>query len=328
MKGREHSEQAKGNLYGYQRTVPTEEDSIMAKVLWIGVGNMGLPISINLMRAGHEVTVCDVDAAKTAEAEREGAAKASTPAQGAVGADFIFVMVPDSKVLEQVVMGNEGIAGALAPGQTVIDMSTVSAESSRNCNAAVAAKGAQFLRAPVNGSTVFAREAKLTVICSGPKDAYEKALPLFESMSRFRFYVGEEEQARYMKLAINLMVATTSQMFSEAAVITEKAGIDWNTALDVFSGSAIASPQLGFKIPPLRNRDFSPAFTTRLMAKDMELALAAAKELGVYTPVTAATKQMLEATIARGSADRDFSALLETVEAMSGLSGTPSNAPK
>lgn len=250
---------------------------------------------------------------------REGAAKAASPAQGVAGADFIFTMVPDSKILEQVIMGKDGIAGALAPGQIVIDMSTVSAESSRNCNAAIAARGAQFLRTPVNGSTVFAREAKLTVICSGPANAFEKAFPLFEKISRFQFYVGEEEQSRYMKLTINLMVATTSQMFSEAAVIVEKAGIDWNTALDVFSGSAIASPQLGFKIPPLRNRDFTPAFTTRLMAKDLELALAAAKELGVYAPVTAMTKQMLEATIARGSADKDFSILLETVEAMSGL---------
>lgn len=289
----------------------------MAKILWIGAGNMGYPIAMNLVAAGHDVAVHDTDAEKVAKAVAGGASAAGDVLRAAAEADFVFTSVPNSEALQNVVLGANGVARAITGDRILVDTSTVSVESSRLCATAIAAAGGKFLRAPVNGSTVFASEGKLTVICSGPRDAYEKALPLFERISQHRFYLGEGEQARIMKLAINLMVATTSAMFSEAAVLCEKAGMEWNTALDVFLGSVIASPQLGFKIPPLRNRDFTPAFTTRLMAKDVGLALDAAKELGVFTPVTAIVKQILEATIARGSGDRDFSSMLETIEALS-----------
>lgn len=291
----------------------------MAKILWIGAGNMGYPIAMNLVAAGHAVAVHDTDAEKVAKAVAGGASAAGDVLRAASAADFVFTSVPNSEALQSVILGENGVARAITGDRILVDTSTVSVASSRLCAEAIAASGGRFLRAPVNGSTVFARERKLTVICSGPRDAYERTLPLFERISQHRFHLGEGEEARIMKLAINLMVATTSAMFSEAAVLCEKADIDWNTALDVFLGSVVASPQLGFKIPPLRTRDFTPAFTTRLMAKDVGLALDAAKELGVFAPVTATVKQMLEATIAKGNGDKDFSSMLQTIETMSGV---------
>ncbi len=291
----------------------------MATVFWIGVGNMGYPITCNLIKAGHTVLARDADAEKMSRAVEAGCRAATDIDEAIRKADIVFTMLPNSEILLDVILGKDGLAREALRDKILVDMSTVSVDASRRCAEAISAHGALFLRAPVNGSTVFAREARLTVIASGPRAAYDKTLPLLEVMSQHRFYMGEKEEARIVKLAINMMVATTSSMFSESAVLCEKAGMDWETVLDVFMGSAIASPQLGFKIPPLRKRDFTPAFTTRLMAKDIGLALDAAKELGVYAPIAATTKQLLEAAIARGDADKDFSSLLLVIESMSGV---------
>ena len=291
----------------------------MEKVLWIGVGNMGFPISMNLLKAGYEVAVFDTNGTAIDRAVRNGAGAAASLESGVGGADFIFTMLPSSEILMDVVLGERGVAVFLRPGQTVIDMSTVSAAASRACNDAIASRGAFFLRCPVNGSTLFAEKAELTIISSGPESAYRKSLPLLESISRTRHYLGDGYKARLMKLAVNLMIGVTLEMFAEAAVLCEKGGIDWNTALDVFDGSSIASPQLRFKLPRLRKRDFTPASFTRTMVKDFNLILAAAGECGVYAPVAAAAAQVFEACNARGHAEEDFSAVLETIEAMSGL---------
>lgn len=293
----------------------------MAKVAWLGLGNMGVPMSINLVNAGHDVTVWNRTASKCDEPVTAGAKKAATIQEAVKGAEFVFTMISDSAVLEAVILGPEGAAAALSSGAVVIDMSTVSLEASRKCNEAIEAKGCQFLRAPVSGSTVLAKSGALTILCSGPKEAFDKTMPLFEKLSKTRFHIGTGDQARAMKLALNMMIATSLQMFSESAVLCEKAGMDWNSALDVIAGSVLASPLIAYKIPPLRERKFDPAFSSKLMAKDLDLALSMAKELGVYAPVTGVTKQMLEATIANGNGDKDFATLLQMVEKMSGIDG-------
>lgn len=291
----------------------------MAKVAWIGLGNMGVPMSINLVNAGHEVTVWNRTAAKCDEPVKSGAKKAASISEAVKGAEFVFTMISDSAALEKVVIGPDGLAAHLASGAVVTDMSTVSLDSSRKANEAIEAKGGKFLRAPVSGSTVLAKSGALTILCSGPKAAYDKALPLFEKLSKTRFHIGEGDQARAMKLALNMMIATSLEMFAESVVLCEKCGIEWNTALDVIAGSVLASPLIAYKIPPLRERKFDPAFSTKLMAKDLDLALSVAKELGVYAPVTGTTKQMLEASIANGNADKDFASLVKIVEKMSGI---------
>lgn len=291
----------------------------MAKVAWIGLGNMGVPMSINLVNAGHEVTVWNRTASKAEEVVKAGAKQSASIPDAVKDAEFIFTMISDSKALIDVILGEKGMIGSIKAGQVIIDMSTVSVESSKTCNDALAARNASFLRAPVSGSTVLAKAGGLTILCSGPKDAYEKTLPLFEKLSKTRFYLGDGDQARSMKLGLNMMIATSLQMFAESVALCTKAGIEWNTALDVIAGSVLASPLISYKIPPLRERKFAPAFATDLMAKDLDLALSVAKQLGVFAPVTAITKQLLESAIANGNGGEDFATLVKVVEGMSGI---------
>jgi len=291
----------------------------MAKVAWIGMGNMGVPMSTNLLAAGHNVTVYSRTAATCAPVVAEGAALAATAAEAAKDAEFVFTMITDDNALKNVILGEGGVASVLSAGQIVIDMSTVSMDASKACNEAIVAKGAEFLRAPVSGSTMLAKAGGLTVLCSGPQTAYDKTLPLFEKLSKIQFYLGDGDGARAMKLGLNMMIATSLQMFAESVAFCEKAGIEWNTILDVVDGSVLASPLLKYKIPPLREKKYDPAFATNLMAKDLDLALAVGKQLGIFLPATALTKQMLEANVARGEGNKDFSALISLVENMSGM---------
>ena len=289
----------------------------MAKVAWIGLGNMGVPMSNNIAANGHELTVWNRTASKC-DAVKD-AKKAASPAEAAKGADFVFTMISDDSALSHVMLGANGIVSVLEAGQIVIDMSTVSIEMSAACNDAIVGKGASFLRAPVSGSTVLAEGGNLTVLCSGPQAAYDKTLPLFDILSKTQFYLGDGDGARAMKLGLNMMIATSLQMFAESLTLCEKAGIDRNAAMDVIAGSVLASPLLVYKIPPLREYKYDPAFATNLMAKDLDLALSVAKQLNVCAPSTALTKQMLEALIAQGKGDKDFASLVQLVEGLSGM---------
>lgn len=289
----------------------------MAKVAWIGLGNMGTPMACNLVAAGHDVTVWNRTASKCDAVE--GAKKAATPAEAAKGAEFIFTMVADSVAMIDCILGDSGIAQALAGDQVIIDMSTVSIESSAQCNAAIEEKKCTFLRAPVSGSTVLAKSGALTVLCSGPKASYDKTLPLFEKLSKTQFYLGDGDCARAMKLGLNMMIGISSQMFSEALVLCEKAGIDPNVAMDVIGGSVLNSPFIAYKMPPLRERKFDPAFSARLMAKDLGLALDVAEKLKMSAPTVALTKQMLESLVAQGHGEKDVMALLLQAESMAGM---------
>lgn len=289
----------------------------MAKVAWIGLGNMGIPMASNLVAAGNDVTVWNRTASKCDAVE--GAKKAASPAEAAKGAEFIFTMVADSAAMIDSLLGANGAVSALSGGEVVIDMSTVSIESSKECNDAIVAKGATFLRAPVSGSTVLAKSGALTVLCSGPKDSFDKAMPLFEKLSKAQFYLGDGDSARAMKLGLNMMIGISSQMFAEAMVLCEKAGIDPNVAMDVIGGSVLNSPFLAYKMPPIRERKFDPAFSARLMAKDLGLALDVAKGLKMAAPVTALTKEMCEAVVAQGQGEKDVMALLLQMESLAGM---------
>jgi len=249
----------------------------------------------------------------------EGCIFAPSIAEATKDADFVFTTLPDSGPLISVITGSDGVCSVMKPGQIVVDCSTVSIEASKVCNDAIVAKGGEFLCAPVSGSTVLAKAGTLTVLCSGKKAAYDKTMPLFEKLSAKQFYLGEGDSARAMKLGLNMMIATSMQMLGESLALCEKAGIAWETALDVIGGSVLASPLVAYKIPPLKERKYAPAFSTKLMAKDLNLALSVGKQLGLCAPVTALTHQMLEANIAQGKGDEDFSNLIKLVEELSGV---------
>lgn len=291
----------------------------MAKIGWIGLGNMGAPMSKNLMKAGFDVTVWNRTKAKAQPVLDEGASWANSPKEIAEKCDYVFTMVSDGQVLQAVNFGDNGIIAGLSSGKTVIDMSTVSPEESAKVNEAIEAKGCKFLRAPVTGSTVLAANASIGILASGDKASYDKVLSCFEAMGKNQFYLGTGEEARTMKLALNMMIGTSMQMLAETMVLAEKAGLDWKQTLEVIGGSAVASPLVGYKVGPVSKKDYTAAFSVKLMEKDFDLALATAKQFGASLPITAMTRQFLASADALGKGDKDFSVLVELAEELSGV---------
>ena len=286
----------------------------MAKIGWIGLGNMGSPMSQNLLKAGNEVTVWNRTKAKADGILAAGAAWADSPKEVAEAADFVFTMVADGPTLIAVASGDKGLAAGLSPGKVAIDMSTVSVEESAKVNEAVAAAGCEFLRAPVTGSTALAQAGTLGILASGDKAAYDKALPLFEIFGGNQFYLGGGEEARVMKLSLNLMIATTMQMEAGAVVLAEKAGLDVGQVVEIIAGSAVGSPITGYKRAPIGTGNYAPAFSVKLMIKDLKLAEAAGKQYGVPLESTSLTKAKLELAEKKGYGDLDFSVLTKLLE--------------
>ena len=285
----------------------------MSKIGWIGLGNMGAPMSTNLVKAGKEVVVWNRTKEKAEGVLAEGAAWADSPKAVAEACDFIFTMVSDGPALHAAALG-DGIAAGLSPGKIVIDMSTVSVAESVLVNDAVEAAGCKFLRAPVTGSTALASAGTLGILASGDKDAYDKTLPLFEIMGGNQFYVGGADEARVMKLSLNLMIATTMQMEAEAVVMAEKAGLDVQQVCDIIAGSAVGSPLTGYKAKVIGAGNYAPAFSVKLMMKDLGLALDVACQYGVKLESTELTKKRLELAAEKGYGDCDFSVLTKVLE--------------
>lgn len=292
----------------------------MKKLGWIGCGNMGRPMATNLLKNGYEVTVFDVVEENCQKLVQLGAHQAATPKEVVDRSDCFFTMLPNGRILESVVMQPEtGIAAGLCPGKIFVDMSTIApAESLRVC-ASVEAAGCGFLRAPVTGSTSLAESAALGVFSSGKRELYDQVLPLFQCMSNNQHYLGDGEQARVLKLAINLMVAANMQLLAECMTMVDKAKIDRAQAMEIIRASAAGSPVINYKTGNVVNRDYAAAFSVAMMEKDLDLALDAAKQFNVALPVTALTRQFLSAVHQQGNANQDFSYLVAFWESMHGV---------
>lgn len=290
----------------------------MAKIAWIGLGSMGSPMAANLIKAGHELTVYDLDAAKCAALD--GAQAVQSCAHAAQNAEFIFLSVPDPAALCSCILDEDGIASVAHEGQIVIDMSTVSIEVSAQCDQALGEKGCAFLCTPVGGGTDMAKAAKLTVMCSGPKQAYDRALPLFQCLSKAQYYLGEGYGARAMKLAHNMMIAVNMQMFAETLTFCEKAGVDPHIAMDIISESALYNSYLDFKLPEIRDRSFKrTSMPVRMLEKDLRLAVECMEQLEMHAPITSVARQMLQSLDQQGFGDRDPSWLVLQMEQQAGL---------
>ncbi|GAB4243491.1 MAG: NAD(P)-dependent oxidoreductase [Thermoleophilia bacterium] len=291
----------------------------MGRVGFIGMGLMGSRMASRLVDAGHEVRVYNRSTEKCAPLVEKGAAQASTPAECAAGTDIVFTNVADGAALKAVCLGENGaLAASPAPG-ILVDMGTVGPDDSAEIAAAAEAKGVGYLRSPVSGSTVLAEAGKLTILTSGDKGVYEKADPYLAVIGETRYWVGEGEDARYLKLILNIMVSTQVQILAEGLVLGEKAGLDWRRMLEVIPNSVVGSPLVKYKAGPLSERNYNPAFRLDLMIKDLTLALATAAEAGVQMPTTVAVKDFYEKASSNGFGDLDFSAVALELEQMAGL---------
>ena len=290
-----------------------------ATIGFIGLGKMGHPMALNLIKGGHEVIVYNRSKQKTQAHADAGGRVAESIAELSAASDIVITMISDDDALHGVALGDDGVIANMAEGGIFIDMSTVSPAVSIKVGDATRQKNIAYLRSPVNGSVVQAAGGILVILSSGPRASFDFIHPLFEIMGDRIFYLGEEEQARYLKLAINTMIGISSSMMGEALAFGEAGGLDWDTMIEVIASSAVGSPVVNYKVEALKNRDFTPAFTASQMAKDFDLALDTAKNNHIPMPITSSVRQHWSAMIGTGRGDQDFFAYVEMLEDMAGL---------
>ena len=286
---------------------------------FIGLGKMGLPMSRHLLEGGYRVEGCDPMPSRIDALEALGGHIAASPRAAAANNGVVFASIPHDAALRSIVFGADGLLAGAHPNLTFIETSTVSPAVSAEVAAACSGAGIRYLRAPVSGNAVIAEAAGLTVMASGPRTAYDAALPLFQRIGKTFFYLGDGEQARTMKLAINLMIAVSTGMMAEALALGAKGGLDWDDMLDVMEASAVGSPMVKYKAATLRKRDYASTFSCEQMAKDLHLILQAAEQTHVPAALAAQSMQSYQAAIAQGEGDLDFSAVVRVVRRLSGL---------
>jgi len=289
------------------------------KVGFIGLGTMGQPMAGRILGGGFPLTVWNRTAAKTADLVKKGAKAANSPKEVAAQSDIFVSMIADGPALEAITFGESGVEAGVKSGSVFIDMSTVDPEASKRVAKAVELKEAKMLRAPVSGSTVLAGQGTLTILASGDKAAFDRCQPVFALMGQKIFHVGTGDEARYLKLVLNMMVGTTTQMLAEAVTFGKKAGLEWKQMLDIISASVVGSPLVNYKAGPIKDRIFKPAFTASLMAKDFDLALKAGSEMGVAMPTIGLVRQFYGMMKATGRGELDFSALILLMEELAGI---------
>jgi 3-hydroxyisobutyrate dehydrogenase-like beta-hydroxyacid dehydrogenase len=230
--------------------------------------------------------------------------------------NIVFSSLPDDAALRQV--ANELIP-ALRPGGVLVETSTVSPTVSAEIGEKLAEHGVAYLRAPVSGNPIAAEAGKLTAMVSGPKEAFDFVRPLLTIYSQAQFWLGDAEQARYTKLAVNLMLAVSAGMLGEALALARRGDVAAADVLDVIAASALGSPMVIGKVGVLKAADYTPTFSGHQMAKDLDLILSAANARSVVTPLAAFMRTQFAALAARGEIDQDFIAVVKVTQGLAGL---------
>jgi 3-hydroxyisobutyrate dehydrogenase-like beta-hydroxyacid dehydrogenase len=287
-------------------------------IAWLGVGKMGLPIAGRIAAAGFRVTAFDISAERVAAARQQDLSVAASATEAVTGKGVVFTSLPDDKAGREVLL-SKGLLDAIAPQSILIETSTVSAEVSVELSKAAQDHKIDYLRLPVSGNSSLAQTGALTCFVSGPKTAFERVKPLLASFTRAQTYLGEAEQARYAKLAVNLMIAVSAGMMAESLALARKGGIAWQDILKVLDDSAVASPMVKYKTPPLAKRDFESTFSCRQMAKDLDLILGVGHSIGVPLQLAAQLRETYSSLIAQGDGDADYIATVLHQERLSGL---------
>ena len=289
------------------------------KIAWIGVGKMGLPMAALIVKAGHAVTAFDPNRERLSAAREQGIAAAASAVEAVTGCDIVFASLPDDAALRATMLGPQGLLQAMAPKSILIETSTVSAEISVELDSSAKARDIAYLRVPVSGNASIAHTGALTCFVSGPRTVFERTQPLLATFTRAQTYLGANEEARYAKLAVNLMIAVSAGMMAESLALARKGGIAWQDILKVLDDSAVASPMVKYKTAPLRTRNFDSTFSCRQMAKDLDLILSAGHSVGVPLQLAAQMRETYGSLVARGDGEIDFIATVQHIERLSGL---------
>jgi 3-hydroxyisobutyrate dehydrogenase len=287
---------------------------------WVGVGRMGRALVTRLLAGGHEVGVYNRTRAKAADLEELGATIVDSPADLA-DRDIVFTMVAGSADVEEVcdaLLSRSDVTPGL-----IVDSTTISPAAAERIRASAEQRGVAMLAAPVSGNPKVAESGRLTIVASGPADAWQRARPYLELLCRRVTYVGEGERARLVKICHNLMLGVVAQCMAEITVLAEKGGVARADFLEFLNDSVMGSTFTRYKSPAYVNLDFTPTFTPELLLKDFHLGFEAAQELDVTMPLAAATEQIVQGLKGLKGNGVDFAALIEVCAEASGLALAP-----
>jgi 3-hydroxyisobutyrate dehydrogenase len=291
---------------------------------FIGIGVMGRPMTLNLLKAGHHVTIFarHPDKPEVQEVINAGAKLAPSSRAVAMASEMVITMVPNSMQVEEVVVGPNGILEGARKGLIIIDMSTIAPAMSRKLAQLASTRGVHFLDAPVSGGSQGAINGTLTIMVGGEREIFEQARPVLEAMGKKEniFHVGPTGAGEIVKIVNNILVGAIAAATAESFVLGVKAGADVDMMAKVISVSAGASWQLSNQFP-LRafNGSFQPGFMTDLLHKDLGLALDLAAENSTPMPMTGLTRQMYEMARASGYGRDDYTSVLKVLEQMAGV---------
>ncbi|WP_199540659.1 2-hydroxy-3-oxopropionate reductase [Paraburkholderia kururiensis] len=288
----------------------------MAKIGFIGLGIMGAPMALNLQKGGHTLFVYKRSGELPAGLAQGGATRCKSAKEVAQEAEFIITMLPDTPDVEAVLFGADGVAEGLAPGKTVIDMSSIAPLQTKAFAQKITALGCDYLDAPVSGGEVGAKAATLTIMVGGSDAAFQRAKPLFDLMGKNVTLVGESGAGQTCKVANQIIVALTIEAVGEALLFASKAGADPARVREALMGGFASSRILEVHGERMIKRTFDPGFRIELHRKDLGLALEGGKAMGVPLPNTATCQQLFSLCHAHGTGQLDHSALVRALEIM------------
>lgn len=288
------------------------------EVGWLGCGRMGSAMATRLLLAGTSVTVWNRTHAKT-NALKEQGAKVVEHIADLGECDVVFIMVTTPSDLEEVVMGPNGLLSGPSRPSVIVDSSTVSREVSAVVREAAAAVGVEFIGAPISGNPYVVAEGGASLVASGPRETYDRVLPLLEQIARVVVYAGDAEQARLVKLCHNLYLGMMVQALVEVTTLVEKGGTDRAAFLEFLNGTVISSEWVRKRSQAIIDRDWTPTFTMEGLRKDFDLGLATARALEVPLTVGATVHQLIQSAIGIGLRDEDFLALYEQQASVAAL---------
>jgi 3-hydroxyisobutyrate dehydrogenase-like beta-hydroxyacid dehydrogenase len=277
----------------------------------IGLGLMGRPMGINLLKAGYTLTVWNRTPSRAEELVAGGAKLAKSPQEAAAASDFLLTMVSDPPALEEILWGPGGAMQALKRGSIYVDSSTISPALARKIAAACVERGAQFLDAPVTGGDWGAKKGELVFMIGGDAATLKEAEPVLTVMGKKLFHLGPNGAGQTIKLAMNMILALQVDALAEALALVTRSGIEGEKLVEVLQSSMARSGVLDVKAPNLLKGEYTPSFPLRLMHKDLGLALDLANQLGVALPATAAARETYNYVKGAAKEDLDYSAVMK-----------------
>lgn len=297
-----------------------------SKLGWIGIGRMGYAMADRLAKGSANLTVWNRTRAK-AEPLAAAGAKIAERLVDLAACDVVFVMVSTLDDVAEVITGPNGLlSGSRAP-KLIVECSSISLEGSAELRASLAARGVEMLAAPVSGNAKVIKAGRLSFVCSGPRSAFDTALPFLRMIAPAASYVGEGELSRIVKICHNVFLGVVTQSLAEITVLAQKAGVPRHAFLEFMNQSVMGSTFSRYKTPALVNLDFKVTFTPKLLRKDLDLGLDAARKFEVPMPLCSITRDQVQALIGHGMDEEDFAKLIVLQAMASGLALTPENVP-